>query len=414
MNVSPTLLVVLMEIAGASSPDSLAPEYHVSEYQADAVPIVSTPVTVRKQPTAFVSREPYPTASEIVMQTARVSPVSPTSPAVAASTDAAEIRAGRSPTTGASSVEIDRPDPSRGTAAPLPNGVMPGDLALTNCYVDFDKRKDVTIGANVQGELVQLRLQTLDEQGNALTVPIREGLTVKAGQILGYQDDRTPKAALKVAEGKLFIAKAEAEKEEEVAYAHDAILVDQARVDKYLDINNAAPRTVPDMDIREAQLKVKQSTTQWRLTKYNLLTVKKTELELQEAEVDAAKVAVEKHRFTAPFDGMVLEVKRTEGEWLREGDPILRIVHLDTLTIRTNVDATRYTPDMLEGRPVTVYAPSVNGQAVEFPGRVVFANPEVKAGEKFEIHIEVHNRQIDGAWQLRKGTMINAVVHLNP
>lgn len=301
-------------------------------------------------------------------------------------------------------------------ATAVPTGIMvgPNQVLVSGALLEIDKRKDVMISANVQGKLMELKLERRDAVGQLTKTDIREGVFVKAGDVLGFQDDRMPQAALVAAQMGLKIAEAEAQKKIEVEYARHGANVARIRVAKNAQLNEKQPGIVPDMEVREAELQSRQADANYDLSVYNLDVVKVAELEAKKALVAEKEVAVELQRFNAPFDGMIVEVKRTEGEWLREGDPILRIIQLDTLRLRGKVDAKRYKAQMVENRAVTVYAPDTSGNMVAFPARIVFANPIVQAGDVFDVHIDVQNRQVDGHWQLQPGLMIDAVIHLDP
>lgn len=406
MNISPALLIVVMEMAGASGlPDAAADQ---SPVIVSAVsPAGSVPRIVRKEPheTATSTGQRFPSGQTILDR--------------ATSSEEAATRLDRY----SSTLRIPPPSSEPDTAATnseLSDGsgiseVVSQGIRVRNCLVEFDKLRNATLGARVQGTLVELRLHTVDAAGNPLVVPIREGVPVRAEQVLGYQDDDTQQAALKISQAKLRVAHAAAEKKDEVIYALDTIELDKTRVAKYEWVNQQGFNTVPELDVLEAKLKVKQSETSWRLAKYALEIERHEELQLQKSEVEAANVEVQRRRLISPFDGIVLKVHRTEGEWLREGDPVLQIVQLDTLTVTAKVgNATSYAPEKLEGCPVTVYAPSTSGGTIEFPGRIRFANPQILHGNKFEILIEVRNRRVDGAWLLRAGTMVDAIIHLTP
>jgi multidrug resistance efflux pump len=117
---------------------------------------------------------------------------------------------------------------------------------------------------------------------------------------------------------------------------------------------------------------------------------------------------VQRRQVKAPFDGVIVEVFVHEGEWVRSGDPILRVVHMDQLRVEGSLDANRITPGDVDGKDVTV---SLKGQSQEFHGKVVWASPIVEPGGRFRVRAEVANQKNGGHWLLRPGMGATMRIH---
>ncbi|MDR3111194.1 MAG: HlyD family efflux transporter periplasmic adaptor subunit [Planctomycetaceae bacterium] len=353
----------------------------------DAVPPVSAPVAPASEtrPVRRAAESPYPPSDALL-----------------APAGGASLRQNQPPVIG----NVDN------NTAVVAQPVGENKLQLVGCMVYPIKRKDATVSANVQGKLTELAARSTAADGSEIKTEIREGMTVVAGQILGVQDDRTTQAALQIALGKHKIAEAEAKKEVEVLFAQRGAEAAQTRVDMYNRINARTPRAVAELEVLEAELESRKAVANLELAKYNLNVVKKTELELQEDEVIAAKVALERQQLIAPFDGVIIEIQRTTGEWLREGDPVLHIVQLDAVELHGYVDYRRYSRTMLQDKLVTVDLNDPAGNQLQFKGRVAFINPVIGA-QGMELHIEMQNTNVDGHWQLSPGMQINAMIHLD-
>ena len=391
MTISPALLVVVMELAGGPVVDA-----QLMTQTASIADIPPTVVALQKMPAAESS---FPAAESLLSQPLGNNTVS--SPTAAATTAQPAVIPSYNASAGMLSTEA------------VPDG--PNRLKLIGCMIHPLKRKDATISANVQGKLTNLRAKAINDDGSAdaaNAVEIREGLQVKAGQILGVQDDRTSLAALEIAVGKRKIAEAEANKKVEVLFAQRGAEAAQTRVDMFNRVNAKTPRAISELEVLEAELESRKAVASLELAKYNLDVVKKTELELQDAEVAAAEVALERQQLIAPFDGTIIEIMRTQGEWLREGDPVMRIVQLDTVELHGHADYRLYSRTMLQNRLVTVNMTDPAGQQHQFAGRVSFI-PPIIGTRGLELHIEVLNKQADGHWQLFPGMLIDAVIHLD-
>ncbi len=280
---------------------------------------------------------------------------------------------------------------------------------------------EVDVAAGVPGLLMELQTQLrdrdgnpmVDRSGNPVMVEVTEGLTVVEDQVLGKIDDRLPQVQKEVAEYKMKVAEKEANKQIEVEWAQAARDVAYAKVLMSQDTNKREPNSVPEMEMIELKLNHKQYVLQVDKARYDL-EIKSIEKQVQEAEMKAADVQIKMRRVLAPFNGIIVEVYAEEGEWLPEGTPVLRIIRLDQLEIKGYVDANRYSPKMLENRPVTVTAPMAGGRQGTFQGKVVFASPDITSGNKFTVNIEVENRKDEeGYWQLLPGRKVRADIHLD-
>jgi hypothetical protein len=77
---------------------------------------------------------------------------------------------------------------------------------------------------------------------------------------------------------------------------------------------------------------------------------------------------------------------------------------MDTLRVEGFVDSSRYLPEDIDGRPVTVIIKRPNRRPEEFTAKVSFVSPIVEASGEYRIWAEVANRPASGKhWVLRPG-----------
>ena len=69
------------------------------------------------------------------------------------------------------------------------------------------------------------------------------------------------------------------------------------------------------------------------------------------------------------------------------------------------VDSTRWNPEQIRDRPVTVEVLLAGNRREKFAGRIVFTSPIVESGGDYRVFAEVENRQAPGSqtWLLRAG-----------
>lgn len=127
------------------------------------------------------------------------------------------------------------------------------------------------------------------------------------------------------------------------------------------------------------------------------------EKKLARLEYELVQLEVGLHQLLAPAAGQIIEVQPSRGEWVRQGEPVLRLVNVEKLTLKLNVPdgvARRLTPNQ------TILV-NVEAQA-GIAGELVFISPVADpASGLVELHINLANP--DGV--LRPGS--KASINLN-
>lgn len=242
-------------------------------------------------------------------------------------------------------------------------------------------------------------------EGSLLSLAVREGDKVTQGQELGRVDDLDARATARQYELEAAVAQREAENDLKVQYAH-----------KNAEVSKA--------ELRRAEESVKQFSRAVSGTELDRLrlTAERTELEILQADHEFAvaklnyDVKKNAHAFavetlarraiTAPIDGVVVEVKRQQGEWVKPGDAVLRIVRVDHLRAEGFLPHSQLVEDPV-GSPVTLTVDLPGRKTVKYPGRVVFVSPEVNpVNGEVRFWAEIENR--DG--RLRPGVKGSLVI----
>jgi len=242
-----------------------------------------------------------------------------------------------------------------------------------------------------------------DSEGNPVIVPVRRGMNVFAGQVLGSFDDRELHEVRKMNQAQLEVARAEEEKRIEVEYAAKGAQVAWAEHKAMVEGNERVAGTFPEIEVLKAKLALEQALANWELQNYNLEKVKTRETEVRESELARTEVLIDLRKIIAQIDGIIVNVHTAEGKWLREGDPVLEIVNLDTLWVQVLVDARRYTEGDIHGKHATIRATLANGKVETFQGKVFFCDQTIDSLPSFKAFIEIQNRRVGGFWLLRPG-----------
>ena len=291
-------------------------------------------------------------------------------------------------------VALPASSPNRRSSADLPSlySQVP-DLVISgttitapNCLVTLIE--DVEVPAQEQGVLVELK--------------VKDGSQVEKGDMLAQVDDAQSKMAVEVSRNQMLAAEAEANNPVSVAYATAAWKVAQAEVQQALEANAQVPFTFSKSEILERQLKERQYELQIQQAEHEL-KVNSLKANEKKAELDAASLDLTRRQVKSPLKGIVVKRFRHEGEWLRPGDPIVRIVRADLLRVEGMLDGAKILPSEVQDQPVTVTVTLPNREPATLEGKIAFVNPIVEAGLRFLVVAEIANRQENGYWILRPG-----------
>lgn len=316
--------------------------------------------------------------------------------------------------------QADPQKPIYGDFTPDKVQLSQNDILVQDSIVEIPKGEgyEALISANGQGLLVELGAEVLDKDGKAVLdkdgkpkrIPFKRGMRVSKGQILGKQNDREHAANRLVAEQQLIVAKKEAEKQLEIEVARFAVLVAQSEYLRVEQANKQMSGAVPAEEVVKKAYEWKRADKAAEKAVYDL-GVKADEVEVRKAQVIAADAQVTDRKLVSPLDGFIDDIMQDEGQWLREGDNILKIIRLDKVQVCGKIDANVYSPEMVDGKNVTVYVKKPGSSVKKVDGKITYARQIVESG-KFYIYAEVKNICNEkGYWLLNPGTIVTMVVH---
>ena len=276
-------------------------------------------------------------------------------------------------------------------------------LTLADCIVSA--KDHIQLPAQQAG--VILRMETEDG------LSVEEGFIVSAGQLIGKLDDEDATARRDAAALDHQVAMKERLKAESNVLAAAATTeVAEAEVQESYDVNRRVKNSIPATQIRRQELTVTRSTMEQEVAKGDVEVAVFT-TELRQAQVKVADINVKKHQIVSPLDGILVQLYRKPGEWVSPGDPVARIVRMDKLRVEGFVDASRYLPEDIEGREVTVIIRRPNREAEEFKSTISFVSPIVEASGDYRVWAEVDNRTSQGKhWVLRPGMEAEMQINL--
>ncbi|MDO5309254.1 MAG: HlyD family efflux transporter periplasmic adaptor subunit [Planctomycetia bacterium] len=294
-----------------------------------------------------------------------------------------------------------------------------GSKVVHNAKVEIPKGEgyEVTISANGQGLLVELGLFELDAQGEVVLNDdgsskrqmLRRGMLVHQGDILGKQQDDELTQEKIVAMQELLVARKEAEKTLEVEVAEAAARVAQASYQRANALNKEMPGSVSPEEVQEKYYDWLRATKSIEKAKYDL-EVNQEKVKVSEARVTATDVQIRNRKFRSPIDGVIDDVYQNEGQWLREGDEVLRILRLDKVQVTGSVNAQTCVPEMIDGKDVRVTVERPGYEKQELPGKIIYVRQVVESGHYY-FYAEVANaKTTDGYWILNPGALVTITI----
>jgi multidrug efflux pump subunit AcrA (membrane-fusion protein) len=248
-----------------------------------------------------------------------------------------------------------------------------------------------------------------EAEGTLIKIPVREGSQVAAGQVLATIDDRQAQAGVEVAKYGLEAAEQRAKDNIEERYAVAAAKVAYVDWKRDVEANQRTPNAVADIQVMQKRLVYDRSVLQTeKAQKDQVLAMK--EADVKRAELKAANILLNQRQIRAPFAGEVVELAPREGQWVKPGDAILRLVQFDKLRVEGFVPAAEYDPVDLANRRVTVIAHLARGRQASVEGRIVFVDQTVVM-KWYRVRAEIENQREGDFWLLRPGLDAEITIH---
>jgi multidrug efflux pump subunit AcrA (membrane-fusion protein) len=249
------------------------------------------------------------------------------------------------------------------------------------------------------------------EPGVLVQLAVKDGAFVRANQVLGKIDDSEPLMQKKAANAAYSAAYEKWKDDVEVRYATAQAAVAKAKYQLMLDSNIISARAVTQVELDEARLDheravlgIEKAGHDKKLAYYDTMT--------KRAELEAADLAIQRRVVTAPFDGVVEEIKRHQDEWVQPGDTILNLLRMDTLHVEGAVEQSKHDPHEIVNCDVTVDVEMARGRKASFRGRIIKVSSVVQSHGVFYVRAEIANQQENGAWLLQDGLPASMTIQL--
>ncbi len=240
---------------------------------------------------------------------------------------------------------------------------------------------------------------------------VTEGSKVTRGMEIGRVDDSEAKAQLEIKKFEYDVAAQQATSDIDYRHAKKATEVAEATVKFYKEANQLSAKTVTQMEMLKHELEYEKAKLATEQTLEEHIEAKLT-AKAKNAEMGAAGVALERRILRAPFDGVVVAVKKKPGEWVTPGDPVVHVVGVKRLRVIGYLDANQWGPADVDGRAVTIEVALPRGRTVRVPGKVTYVSPQVDVG-RLDVWAEFDTPEEDGRPVVRAGLNAAMTIHVS-
>lgn len=235
-----------------------------------------------------------------------------------------------------------------------------------------------------------------------------EGDTVRKGDELLRVDSRVAKAEQQVAAKELEAAQKTASQDANVKYAEKAWEVSKEEYENEMALWDQGATTYSVL--RRKRLEAERSRFGQDVAQVehenNQLSA-----EVAKEKLNQSLVRLEMYKVIAPYDGIIVERKRDEGEWVRSGDPVLRLVSMNEMKVEAYVAVSSVSVALLQNAPVQVEIAIGRGnEKFRTEGRINFVSPEIDAG-LVRVGVKIPNQRLAGGpWILRDGMVAKMTI----
>ena len=185
----------------------------------------------------------------------------------------------------------------------------------------------------------------------------------------------------------------------------------EATYKKDVEANRQHPKTVTEVQLDEHRLEWDKFVLAIEKAKKDQ-AVAKLQMGVSQAELNATEENLRRRKIIAPLDAVVSELTRHVGEWVQQGETVMRLVGVDPLRVEGRLSAKDYRPSEIFGKPVNIEVEFAHGQTATFPGQIVFVSPVIEVGGDFLVRAEVKNRKENGFWVLTAGLQAKMTIQM--
>ncbi len=255
---------------------------------------------------------------------------------------------------------------------------------------------DIEIPARVKGFINELAVEEGDEiqQGGTLASLDTASITseLEAARIRKANAERTAAddTALKYAEATLDVA------------------------NKELEINIGLNRrdALSNQELERSRLSKIQAALQVQRSLAQM-DIDQGAVDLEHQNVTAVEELMKRHTIVAPFTGQVIKVNQRAGEFIQEGQTLLRLVDLSQVKVEGSVSLRQVNPYQLSGKRVIVSLQLAGDEVATLDGSIKSIGLGNRLDGTFVVQAIVQNEKRGSEWLLRPNSTVQMEILLD-
>ena len=212
------------------------------------------------------------------------------------------------------------------------------------------------------------------QEGQIKQILVREGDSVASGKVIIQQDERLALLRRDMASIEKQVAIKKVADRAELTLAEVEMKVANANLQRALASRRRFPDTPSQAEVDELELRLAQAQQHRDKAELDLELAAFAE-QLATQSLEAAELQLDLHAIKSPVAGIITEMIARQGDWVRPGQILARVVQMDRLKAEGRLVYSNR-PQQLLGAQVRF---STDGQSEreEHLGTIIFVSPEI-------------------------------------
>jgi multidrug resistance efflux pump len=236
-----------------------------------------------------------------------------------------------------------------------------------------------------------------EETGRMVALKVALNESIPEGSLIAILDSKLSESELKTAKLQYKYATEAAADHSDIDFNELALKEARQELENYKSIGKSAT------EFEKSRLALRVASAQTALQRSQQAFARSAvEAKLREVAVEVAEQRVQRARIVAPINGVVFEIIKRPGQWVRTGDPVVRLCDLENLVVDCFVDVDQIDLRHIVGSEVQVEYKS-SSTTNRLAGTISSYDPEVSRRGLIRLHAKILNRKVDGQWLLLPG-----------
>jgi multidrug efflux pump subunit AcrA (membrane-fusion protein) len=247
------------------------------------------------------------------------------------------------------------------------------------------------------------------ESGALAVVNVAEGQLVNSGHVLARIEDTEAALAVERTKLELDIARRNAENDIGIRFARKSLDVARAELQRCVESIRKSPRSISESEMDRLRLLVEKGSVEVEQAQRDFASAASSQ-KIKENDCKAAQEKLDRHRILAPIGGVVVRAYRNRGEWVKPGEPVVRILRLDRLRAEGFLNS-RDLPADLQHCVVKLRVDLPGDPGHEFSAKIAFVDPEIDpVNSQVRVWAEFQNADL----RVRPGMQAKMIVARRP